>query len=263
MLSTIRSASAATRTARGPNAATVIVGGGDGGCDRRKPLTRSPASSARTSPSARSSAVRGTSPRTPVPSGDRVARRPERDVHGPACAGDRLECDRDLHRRADRDGERAEHQLDPVGATGDDARHRRRVGLRHLGHPQLVIAQPVGGERQLEVTLQRTIEPLPQHDRQPHDVTLRRGGRSTVTGVDAIETIMTTRAMRRFSGAAVDDADIERCLRAAQQAPSGGNVQPQQYLVAHRPRSSGDRGRLVPAGVRSLRAHAAGPDRVP
>ncbi|HEX6658311.1 MAG TPA: nitroreductase family protein [Ilumatobacter sp.] len=49
--------------------------------------------------------------------------------------------------------------------------------------------------------------------------------------MDAIETIMTTRAMRRFSGAAVHDADIERCLRAAQQAPSGGNVQPQQYLV--------------------------------
>jgi nitroreductase len=49
--------------------------------------------------------------------------------------------------------------------------------------------------------------------------------------VDAIEAIMTTRAMRRFNGAAVADADIERCLRAAQQAPSGGNVQPQQYLV--------------------------------
>ncbi len=42
---------------------------------------------------------------------------------------------------------------------------------------------------------------------------------------------MTTRAMRRYTDQAVSDADIETCLRAAQQAPSGGNVQPQQYLV--------------------------------
>ncbi len=42
---------------------------------------------------------------------------------------------------------------------------------------------------------------------------------------------MTTRAMRRYTDEAVSDADIEICLRAAQQAPSGGNVQPQQYLV--------------------------------
>jgi len=42
---------------------------------------------------------------------------------------------------------------------------------------------------------------------------------------------MTTRAMRRYSDRPVADADIETCLRAAQQAPSGGNVQPQQYLV--------------------------------
>ncbi len=47
----------------------------------------------------------------------------------------------------------------------------------------------------------------------------------------AFDVIMTTRAIRRFSDRAVDDADIERCLAAAQQAPSGGNIQPQQYLV--------------------------------
>jgi nitroreductase len=46
-----------------------------------------------------------------------------------------------------------------------------------------------------------------------------------------IDAILTTRAMRRFTDRPVDDADIETCLRAAQQAPSGGNVQPQQYLV--------------------------------
>jgi nitroreductase len=49
--------------------------------------------------------------------------------------------------------------------------------------------------------------------------------------MDAIEALMTTRAMRRFTDQAVDVADIETCLRAAQQAPSGGNMQPQQYVV--------------------------------
>jgi len=51
----------------------------------------------------------------------------------------------------------------------------------------------------------------------------------------AIEVILTTRAIRRFSDQPVADADIELCLRAAQQAPSGGNVQPQQYVVVTDP----------------------------
>jgi nitroreductase len=46
-----------------------------------------------------------------------------------------------------------------------------------------------------------------------------------------IDAIMTTRAIRRFTTEPVADSDIETCLRAAQQAPSGGNVQPQQYVV--------------------------------
>jgi nitroreductase len=53
--------------------------------------------------------------------------------------------------------------------------------------------------------------------------------------VDPIEAIMTTRAIRRFRPDPVADADLETCLRAAQQAPSGGNVQPQQYLVVTDP----------------------------
>jgi nitroreductase len=56
-----------------------------------------------------------------------------------------------------------------------------------------------------------------------------------VDQIGAIEAIMTTRAIRRFSDRAVDEADIETCLRAAQQAPSGGNVQPQQYVVVTEP----------------------------
>ncbi len=64
----------------------------------------------------------------------------------------------------------------------------------------------------------------------------RAGHRSSKgDDVDAIEAIMTTRAMRRFSDRAVDDDDILTCLRAAQQAPSGGNVQPQQYVVVRDP----------------------------
>lgn len=53
--------------------------------------------------------------------------------------------------------------------------------------------------------------------------------------MDAIEAIMTTRAMRRYTDRPVSDGDIETCLRAAQQAPSGGNVQPQHYLVVTEP----------------------------
>lgn len=49
--------------------------------------------------------------------------------------------------------------------------------------------------------------------------------------MDAIDALMTTRAIRRFTEQPVDIADIETCLRAAQQAPSGGNLQPQQYVV--------------------------------
>ena len=47
MLSTIRSASPAAATARGPNAATVSVGGGSGGWVSRKPLWRPPSNSVR------------------------------------------------------------------------------------------------------------------------------------------------------------------------------------------------------------------------
>lgn len=53
--------------------------------------------------------------------------------------------------------------------------------------------------------------------------------------MDPIEAIMTTRAIRRFTDEPVTDDEIAECLRAAQQAPSGGNVQPQQYLVVTDP----------------------------
>ena len=46
---------------------------------------------------------------------------------------------------------------------------------------------------------------------------------------------MTTRAMRRFTDEPVSDDDIRACLRAAVQAPSGGNIQPYQFLVVTDP----------------------------
>jgi nitroreductase len=46
-----------------------------------------------------------------------------------------------------------------------------------------------------------------------------------------INDIITTRAIRRFTDQPVTEDEIRTCLLAAQQAPSGGNVQPQQYLV--------------------------------
>ena len=42
--------------------------------------------------------------------------------------------------------------------------------------------------------------------------------------IDAIEAIMTTRAIRRYTSEPVPDEHIVACLRAAQQAPSGGNA---------------------------------------
>jgi nitroreductase len=49
--------------------------------------------------------------------------------------------------------------------------------------------------------------------------------------VDLIEGLMTTRAMRRYTDEPVSEAEIITCLRAALQAPSGGNIQPWQFLV--------------------------------
>jgi nitroreductase len=45
------------------------------------------------------------------------------------------------------------------------------------------------------------------------------------------EGLLTTRAMRRFTDEPVTDEQIWACLRAAVQAPSGGNIQPYQFLV--------------------------------
>jgi nitroreductase len=53
--------------------------------------------------------------------------------------------------------------------------------------------------------------------------------------VELYDALMTTRAMRRFSDEPVTDEDIGRILAAAVQAPSGGNIQPYQFLVVTDP----------------------------
>ena len=50
-----------------------------------------------------------------------------------------------------------------------------------------------------------------------------------------LDGIMTTRAMRRYTDEAVTDDEIWTCLRAAVQTPSGGNIQPYQFLVVRDP----------------------------
>jgi nitroreductase len=49
--------------------------------------------------------------------------------------------------------------------------------------------------------------------------------------MDLFEAITTTRAVRRFTAEPVTDEEILRCVRAAIHAPSGGNLQPWQFLV--------------------------------
>jgi nitroreductase len=54
--------------------------------------------------------------------------------------------------------------------------------------------------------------------------------------MELYEAIMTTRSMRRLSDdPPVRAEDIEHCLRAAAQAPSGGNVQPYHFVVLMSP----------------------------
>jgi nitroreductase len=53
--------------------------------------------------------------------------------------------------------------------------------------------------------------------------------------MDLLEALSTTRAVRRFTSAPVTDAEILTCIRAATQAPSGGNIQPWQFVVATDP----------------------------
>jgi nitroreductase len=76
---------------------------------------------------------------------------------------------------------------------------------------------------------------------------------------ETIESIMTTRAIRRFTDEPVSDADLRACLAAAQQGPSGGNVQPQQYLVLTDPEARAAVGRWYRAAFDRYEASLAEP----
>ena len=54
---------------------------------------------------------------------------------------------------------------------------------------------------------------------------------STAPPIDVFAAINTTRAVRRFTSEPVTDTEIITCIRAATQGPSGGNIQPWQFLV--------------------------------
>jgi len=53
--------------------------------------------------------------------------------------------------------------------------------------------------------------------------------------MDMYEGILTTRAIRRFTDEPVTDDEVMACIRAAVQGPSGGNLQPWQFLVVTEP----------------------------
>ena len=66
----------------------------------------------------------------------------------------------------------------------------------------------------------------------PHDPRHPDGSDDAGLGeVGLLEGIMTTRAMRRYTDEPVTDDEVWTCLRAAVQAPSGGNIQPYQFVV--------------------------------
>jgi len=49
--------------------------------------------------------------------------------------------------------------------------------------------------------------------------------------MDLFDALMTTRSVRRFADQPVTDDEIKTCIRAATQAPSGGNIQPWHFLA--------------------------------
>lgn len=54
--------------------------------------------------------------------------------------------------------------------------------------------------------------------------------------LDVFEAIETTRAVRRYTDEPVTDDEILRCIDAAVRGPSGGNIQPWQFLAVTDPK---------------------------
>ena len=72
--------------------------------------------------------------------------------------------------------------------------------------------------------------------------------------MELYEALMTTRSMRRLTDdPPVTDEEIEHCLRAAAQAPSGGNVQPYHFVVITDPEARAAMADLYLRGWRRYR----------
>ena len=61
---------------------------------------------------------------------------------------------------------------------------------------------------------------------------------------DFEQLVATQRAIRKFEGRAVDDATIEKVLKAATRAPSARNVQPWRFIVVRDPVTKGKLGTI-------------------
>ena len=62
-----------------------------------------------------------------------------------------------------------------------------------------------------------------------------RTGGTRGNEIGLLDGLMTNRAMRRYTDKPGSDDDVWTCLRAAVQAPSGGNIQPYQFMVVRDP----------------------------
>ncbi|MDG1989298.1 MAG: nitroreductase family protein [Acidimicrobiales bacterium] len=58
--------------------------------------------------------------------------------------------------------------------------------------------------------------------------------------IGLLDGLMTNRAMRRYTDEPVSNKDIWTCLQAAVQAPSGGNIQPYQFVIVQDPETKAD-----------------------
>jgi nitroreductase len=84
--------------------------------------------------------------------------------------------------------------------------------------------------------------------------------------VEMYEGLLTTRAIRRFTTEPVSDDDITAILRVAQQAPSGGNIQPWQFVVVTDPTVRAELGVIYRACYQRYEAAllpTVGPHRTP
>ena len=67
-----------------------------------------------------------------------------------------------------------------------------------------------------------------------------RTGETRGNEIGLLDGLMTNRAMRRYTDEPVSDKDIWTCLQAAVQAPSGGNIQPYQFVIVQDPETKAD-----------------------